>query len=138
MFGYAWFSAHARRDSPTLDGEMKAYEGLADAMADIIAPQDRDRKPALRGMIDFLTWRALRVAGGLSPEQARTELVTLIRPPCDRIILCTRARPRPVPFALVVNMGRNILDPPITPNLDNIINKRPMIDTITYGLTYLE
>lgn len=80
MFGYAWFSAHARRDSPTLDGEMKAYEGLADAMAEIIAPVDAARKPVLRGLLDFLTWRALRLAGGLSPEQARAELVTLTCP----------------------------------------------------------
>ena len=38
MFGYAWLSAQQRKDSPTLDAEMTAYEGLADAVAEIITP----------------------------------------------------------------------------------------------------
>ncbi len=33
MFGYAWLSAHQRKDSPTLDGEMNGYEGLTDEIA---------------------------------------------------------------------------------------------------------
>ena len=80
MFGYAWFGAHARRESPTLDGEMKAYEGLADAIADIIAPDHRASAPVLRGLLDFLTWRALRLSGGLSPAAAQHQLVELTRP----------------------------------------------------------
>jgi len=80
MFGYAWFSAHARQESSTLDGEMRAYEGLADAIAGIIAPADQDRASLLRGLIDFLTYRALRLSGRLSPEDARCELITITSP----------------------------------------------------------
>ena len=80
MSGYAWFSAHARRESPTLDAEMIAYAGLADAVADIIAPEDQGRGSVLRGLLDFLTYRALRLSGGLSPEDARHELITITSP----------------------------------------------------------
>jgi AcrR family transcriptional regulator len=36
MFGYAWLAAQQREISPTLQAEMNAYEGLADAIAVII------------------------------------------------------------------------------------------------------
>jgi AcrR family transcriptional regulator len=77
MFGYAWFSAHAREGSETLDAEMKGYEGLADAMAEIIQPGVGG---VVRGLLDFLTYRALRLSGNLAPEDARTELTSVLRP----------------------------------------------------------
>jgi AcrR family transcriptional regulator len=79
MFGYAWLSAHQRKHSPTLDSEMSAYEGLADAIAGIIAPADSLKAALVRGLLDFLTYRALRLSGGLTPEQARGELVATLR-----------------------------------------------------------
>ena len=80
MFGYAWFSAHARRESPILDAEMNGYEGLADAIVEIIAPEGRGKASVLRGLLDFLTYRALRLSGGLSPQDARHELISITRP----------------------------------------------------------
>lgn len=80
MFGYAWLSAHARDESATLDAEMKNYEGLADAITDILVPDSGTARSVMRGLLDFLTYRALRLSGGLSPEEARRELVLLTRP----------------------------------------------------------
>ncbi|NNF06151.1 MAG: TetR/AcrR family transcriptional regulator [Candidatus Eisenbacteria bacterium] len=79
MFGYAWLGAHARTDSPTLDQEMRSYEGLTDAIVEIIAP-DTQRTSLIRGLLDFLTYRALRLSGRLSPEDARKELIKALRP----------------------------------------------------------
>ena len=85
MFGYAWLSTHARRESATLDAEMEAYEGLADAITDILVPESGTDWSVTRGLLDFLTYRALRLSGGLSPEEARRELVILTSPlPADR------------------------------------------------------
>jgi AcrR family transcriptional regulator len=80
MFGYAWFGAHARKDSPTLETEMRAYEGLADAIAELVIQKDRSKLPVVRGLLDFLTYRALRLSGALAPEPARQELIATIRP----------------------------------------------------------
>ena len=79
MFGYAWHSAHQRNDSPTLDAEMSIYEGLADAIAEIIAPAGSPKAPVVRGLLDFLTYRALRLSGRLTPERAREELTATVR-----------------------------------------------------------
>jgi len=80
MFGYAWLSAHLRKDSPTLDQEMAAYEGLAHAIARIVAPSDSPKAGPIRGLLDFLTYRALRLSGGLSPTESREELIAILRP----------------------------------------------------------
>jgi AcrR family transcriptional regulator len=80
MFGYAWLAAYQRRESRTLDAEMSAYEGLADAIAGILVPPDSPNRPVVRGLLDFLTYRALRLSGGLSPEQARKKLIVILRP----------------------------------------------------------
>ncbi len=80
MFGYAWLSARMRGESPTLDAEMQAYEGLAEAVAGIVSPPGSPRAPLVRGLLDFLTYRALRLSGGLSPEAARDELISTLRP----------------------------------------------------------
>jgi AcrR family transcriptional regulator len=80
MSGYAWHSAHLRKDFPTLDAEMTGYEGLADAVAGILAPPGSPGGPVVRGLLDFLTYRALRLSGGLSPERARDELIATLRP----------------------------------------------------------
>ncbi len=80
MFGYAWTSAHLREDSPTLDQEMNAYEGLADAITQILQPLEPRRSPLVRGLLDFLTYRALRLSGELTPEEARDELIAILRP----------------------------------------------------------
>ena len=80
MFGYAWTSAHFRKESPTLDAEMIGYEELADAITEIVIPKDRPKAPLIRGLVDFLTYRALRLSGRLSPEEVRQELIATIRP----------------------------------------------------------
>lgn len=78
MFGYAWLGAQRRNDSPTLDAEMNTYGGLADAITEIIDPKDRRKASVIRGLLDFLTYRALRLAGRLSPEEVCTELAATI------------------------------------------------------------
>jgi AcrR family transcriptional regulator len=78
MFGYAWLSAQQRKDSPTLDGEMKGYEGLTDAIAANVTSTDSSKTPLVRGLLDFLTYRALRLSAKLSPEQAVSELTATI------------------------------------------------------------
>lgn len=78
MHGYAWFSAHARNTSPVLDQVMREYEGLADAIAQIVIPRGSRRGPLIRGMLDFLTYRALRFSGRLSAEDAKEELAGAI------------------------------------------------------------
>lgn len=85
MFGYAWFSAHSRKDSPTLDAEMRAYEGLADAITEIIVKKNGSKHALVRGLLDFLSYRALRLSGALAPDPARQELIATIRPliSCD-------------------------------------------------------
>jgi AcrR family transcriptional regulator len=80
FFGYAWLCAHQRDSSPTLDEVMSGYEGLADAIAGIITPADSPRAPLIRGLLDFLSYRALRLSGRLSPEQAREELIMTLQP----------------------------------------------------------
>lgn len=79
MFGYAWLSAQQRRTSVTLDAEMNAYEGLTDAVTEIVAPTGSSRTALFRGLLDFLTYRALRLSGKLSPEQTRRELTTTLQ-----------------------------------------------------------
>ena len=80
MFGYAWHAEHWRKDSPTLDAEMHGYEGLADAIAELLAPPGSPNAQVVRGLLHFLTYRALRIRGGLSPEQARDQLTATLRP----------------------------------------------------------
>jgi AcrR family transcriptional regulator len=79
MFGYAWLAANERQNSPTLDAVMGDYERLADGLALMIAPARSQKASVVRGLLDFLTYRALRLAGGLSPDQVRDELVVIIR-----------------------------------------------------------
>jgi AcrR family transcriptional regulator len=78
MFGYAWLSEHQRKDSPTLDGEMKGYEGLTVAIAGNITPAESSKASLVRGLLDFLTYRAFRLSAQLSPEQATEKLTTTI------------------------------------------------------------
>lgn len=79
MFGYAWLSAQQRDVSPTLDAEMQAYEGLADAVAGIITPADFPRAALVRGLLDFLSYRALRLSARLSPTQTKEELIATLQ-----------------------------------------------------------
>jgi AcrR family transcriptional regulator len=79
MLGYAWLSAHHRKDSPTLDSEMRAYERLTGALANLILPADSPEFPLVRGLLDFLSYRALRLSGALSPERAKEELTKLLQ-----------------------------------------------------------
>ena len=79
MLGYAWLCAQQRKDSPTLDAEMTAYEGLADAVADIVTPPGSTRAALIRGLLDFLTYRALRLSGRLSEQEAAAELASTIQ-----------------------------------------------------------
>lgn len=79
MFGYAWLGAHSRKESPTLEAVMKAYDGLADAITEIVVRKDGPGYPVVRGILDFLTYRALRLSGKLAPESARRELIATVR-----------------------------------------------------------
>jgi AcrR family transcriptional regulator len=79
FFGYAWLGAHQRDSSATLDEVMSGYEGLADAIAGIITPEDSPKAPLIRGLLDFLSYRALRLSGRLSPQQAREELIATLQ-----------------------------------------------------------
>ena len=74
MLGYAWHSARWRSDSPTLDSVMASYEELADAIAAIVTPGDGSLAGLIRGLLDFLTYRALRLSGGLDPPQAVAQI----------------------------------------------------------------
>jgi AcrR family transcriptional regulator len=80
MFGYAWASARLRHESAVLDEALTAYEGLADAVAGILLPADAPSRPAVRGFLDFLTYRALRLSGGLPPEGTLRQLIATLRP----------------------------------------------------------
>ena len=80
MFGYAWLSARLRQDSPVLDEVMSAYEGLADAIAAIITPAHSPTAAVVRGLLDFLTYRALRQSGQLPPKETREAMITTLRP----------------------------------------------------------
>jgi len=78
MFGYAWLSEQQRKDSPTLDTEMTGYEGLTDAIVGIVTPPGFTKAPLVRGLLDFLSYRALRLSGKLPPEEVTEELISMI------------------------------------------------------------
>ena len=78
MFGYAWLGAHQRDDSPTLDAVMNSYEGLADAITEIITRENSASSAIVRGLLDFLSYRALRLSAQLTPEEAAKELITTL------------------------------------------------------------
>ena len=78
MFGYAWLSEHQRKDSPTLEAEMIGYEALTDAIVGIVTPPGSTKAPLLRGLLDFLSYRALRLSGKLPPEEVTEELINMI------------------------------------------------------------
>jgi len=80
MFGYAWLSAHMRDDSPTLDATMAAYDGLTNAINQIITREVPAKQSLIRGLVDFLTYRALRLSGDLSPEETLEQLTATLRP----------------------------------------------------------
>jgi len=79
MFGYAWLGAQLRGDSPTLDHEMAAYEGLADAVTALITPPGSPRAALIRALLDFLSYRALRLSGQFSEQEAAAELSAIIQ-----------------------------------------------------------
>ena len=78
MFGYAWFSAHQRAEFRALDAVMSAYAGLTDDIVEIIAPLVSPSASLVRGLLDFLTYRALRLSGHVSPDMVRDELTTTL------------------------------------------------------------
>jgi AcrR family transcriptional regulator len=92
MFGYAWLCVRQREDSPTLDSELRAYEGLADATAQLLAPDDV--RGVVRALLDFLTYRAFRLSGDRSPQSTRDELVALVRAAIHR---SSQVQERPKP-----------------------------------------
>jgi len=101
MFGYAWLSAQQRAHSATLDAEMRAYEGLTDAITGIITPADSPGAALVRGLLDFLSYRALRLSGGLAPEKAREELTSILR----LLILGRAGSPAPSAIRRAQNHG---------------------------------
>jgi AcrR family transcriptional regulator len=78
MFGYAWLGAHQRSDSPTLDREMAAYEGLVDAVSNLVTSPGSPKAALIRGLLDFLTYRALRQSGNLSEHEVAAELAATV------------------------------------------------------------
>lgn len=78
MFGYAWLGARQRDDSPTLDAVMTSYEGLADAITEIATRENPASRALVRGLLDFLSYRALRLSGRLTPEEAANELISTL------------------------------------------------------------
>lgn len=79
MFGYAWLGAQQREQSPTLDREMAAYESLADAVAELVTPAGSPQARLIRGLLDFLSYRALRLSAGLSEKEAAAELAAAVQ-----------------------------------------------------------
>jgi len=79
MFGYAWLGAQQRHNSPTLDAVMNDYEGLADEIAGIVTAQNPGKYSLVRGLLDFLSYRALRLSGKLSPDKAKQELIATLQ-----------------------------------------------------------
>lgn len=79
MLGYAWLGVHYRKDSPTLESVMRAYEGLTDAICDLILPADSPGYPLARGLLDFLSYRALRLSASLSEKRSKEELTKLLQ-----------------------------------------------------------
>ena len=79
MFGYAWLCVQQRGNSPALDNEMAAYEGLADAVAAIVTPAGSAKTALIRGLLDFLTYRALRQSGHLTEPEVAAELTATIK-----------------------------------------------------------
>lgn len=75
MFGYAWFSEYQRAEFKALDAVMSVYDGMTDGIAEIIAPLVTPKVSLVRGLLDFLTYRALRLSGRLSSDRARDELI---------------------------------------------------------------
>jgi hypothetical protein len=80
QFGYAWLGAQQRGDSPTLNAVMEAYDGLIDAVAALVTPSRSSRAPLIRGLLDYLTYRALRRSGRLPAADAARELTAALRP----------------------------------------------------------
>lgn len=80
QLGYAWLGAWQRQNSPTLDAVMEAYDRLTDAIARIVTPPGSARAPLIRGLLDFLTYRALRLTGRLTPEDTARELIATLQP----------------------------------------------------------
>jgi len=80
MFGYAWLMARTSGESEVLDSEMAAYTGLSDVIANLLTPPDSRHAGLIRGLLDFLTYRALRLSGRLSAEQAAESLAAALTP----------------------------------------------------------
>lgn len=80
QLGYAWLGAQLRGESPTLDAVMQGYDDLIDAVAAIATPPGSARAPLIRGLLDYLTYRALRLSGRLSPADAARELTATLQP----------------------------------------------------------
>ena len=78
MIGYAWLGAHQRDDSPTLDAVMNGYEGLADAITETITMANSTNRAFVRGLLDFLSYRALRLSAKLTPEEAQKEITATL------------------------------------------------------------
>ena len=57
---------------------MSAYDSLTDAMATLVTPAQSPKAAVARGLLDFLTYRALRLSGGLPPDKAQRELIATL------------------------------------------------------------
>ena len=79
MFGFAWLIVQQGNDSPTLKAEMDVYHGLTDSIADMITPDESTRAPLIRGLLDFLSYRALRLSAQLSAERTAQELISTLK-----------------------------------------------------------
>ena len=57
---------------------MNSYEGLTDAITEIITRDISAGSAVVRGLLDFLSYRALRLSARLTPEEATKELITTL------------------------------------------------------------
>ena len=78
MLGYAWHSGHARQHSETLERVMNDYEALTDAIAEVVAPAHTPKAPVVRGLLDYLTYRAMRLSAKLTPQTAKEALTATV------------------------------------------------------------
>jgi AcrR family transcriptional regulator len=85
LFGQMWVAFLLENESPTMANVVRQYESLTSQVADAVLegwPIEEPRLSLARGpaiaMLSPLTYRALRVHGGLSPEEAVEQTATML------------------------------------------------------------
>jgi AcrR family transcriptional regulator len=85
LLGQIWIAFQMENESPTLATTVRQYQELVSQVADVVIrawPIPEARQHVARGqtiaMLSPLTDRALRISGGLSPEDAISQISTLL------------------------------------------------------------